>query len=124
MLAVAAATGGAAGLLRPGFVSGTSLLATAGVSVTNGVAIAAINAGFTTIVSRATISLINNKGDLGAVFKELGSSDFIKSLATSVITAGIEAALDATVLSDTTWGIPTLKEQIITKNILTKLDTL
>jgi len=44
------------------------------------------------------ISLINNKGDLGAVFKELGSSDFLKSLATSVITAGLLSSLPPSIV--------------------------
>ena len=60
---------------------------------------AGINAGFSTIASRATVSLINNKGDLGKVFKELSSSQFIKSLATSVLTAGLTAGLPETSLT-------------------------
>ncbi|WP_082038442.1 DUF637 domain-containing protein [Aeromonas dhakensis] len=40
------------------------------------------------MVSQATISTINNGGNLGAVLKELGSSANIKQLATSVATAG------------------------------------
>ena len=37
----------------------------------------------------------NNKGDLGAVLKELGSSDTIKGVATAVVTAGIFEGLQA-----------------------------
>ena len=36
---------------------------------------AALKAGMTSLVSRASVSMINNGGDLGAVLKDLGSSD-------------------------------------------------
>ena len=52
------------------------------------------NAAFSTLVSQATISTINNGGNLGAVLKELGSSASIKQLATSVATAGTLQGLD------------------------------
>ncbi|WP_421171419.1 DUF637 domain-containing protein [Aeromonas dhakensis] len=52
------------------------------------------NAAFSTLVSQATISTINNGGNLGAVLKELGSSASIKQLATSVATAGALQGLD------------------------------
>ncbi|ENC6657470.1 DUF637 domain-containing protein [Aeromonas hydrophila] len=52
------------------------------------------NAVFSTLVSQATISTINNGGNLGAVLKELGSSASIKQLATSVATAGALQGLD------------------------------
>jgi hypothetical protein len=53
----------------------------------------AIAAGFQSLVSRAAVSLANNKGDLGKVLKELGSSASIKSLATSMVTAGLVSAM-------------------------------
>ncbi|WP_429068271.1 DUF637 domain-containing protein [Aeromonas bestiarum] len=52
------------------------------------------NAAFSTLVSQATISTINNGGNLGAVLKEMGSSASIKQLATSVATAGALQGLD------------------------------
>lgn len=54
---------------------------------------AAVSAGFTALASTAAISLINNKGDLGAVLKELGSSATLRSLATSMVTAGLTAGI-------------------------------
>jgi hypothetical protein len=48
----------------------------------------ALQAGITSMASQATISLANNNGDLGAVFKELGSSESIKNIATAMVTAG------------------------------------
>ncbi|MBQ4680074.1 filamentous hemagglutinin N-terminal domain-containing protein [Aeromonas dhakensis] len=79
-IALAAATGGA-GALALGAVEGTATAAMA-------------NAAFSTLVSQATISTINNGGNLGAVLKELGSSASIKQLATSVATAGALQGLD------------------------------
>ncbi|CAN7526901.1 DUF637 domain-containing protein [Variovorax sp. LjRoot178] len=48
----------------------------------------ALQAGITSMASQATISLANNNGDLSAVFKELGSSESIKNIATAMVTAG------------------------------------
>ncbi|MGL6559286.1 DUF637 domain-containing protein [Aeromonas dhakensis] len=79
-IALAAATGGA-GALALGAAEGTATAAMA-------------NAAFSTLVSQATISTINNGGNLGAVLKELGSSASIKQLATSVATAGALQGLD------------------------------
>ncbi|MGU5815316.1 DUF637 domain-containing protein [Aeromonas hydrophila] len=80
-IALAAATGGA-GALALGAAEGTATAAMA-------------NAAFSTLVSQATISTINNGGNLGAVLKELGSSASIKQLATSVATAGALQGLDS-----------------------------
>ncbi|WP_332742329.1 DUF637 domain-containing protein, partial [Hydrogenophaga sp.] len=49
---------------------------------------AAINAGFTSLASTAAVSFVNNGGDLGAVFKDLGSSASVKQLITGMLTAG------------------------------------
>ena len=70
---------------------GTSFLASASIAnigAQTAVGLA-INAGFSTIASRASVSLINNKGNISKVFKELGSSQFVKSLATSILTASL-----------------------------------
>ncbi|WP_197467403.1 DUF637 domain-containing protein [Thalassospira xiamenensis] len=64
----------------------------AGAAVAAGVG-AAASAGFTALAARATISLINNQGDLGAVLKELGSSDSLRSLATAMVTAGVAVGM-------------------------------
>ncbi|WP_336232515.1 two-partner secretion domain-containing protein [Thalassospira sp. CH_XMU1458] len=64
-------------------------------AVASGVVTAAVSAGFTALASTAAISLINNKGDLGAVLKELGSSATLRSLATSMVTAGLTAGIAA-----------------------------
>ena len=79
-IALAVATGGA-GAAALGAAQGTATAAMA-------------NAAFSTLVSQATISTINNGGNLGAVLKELGSSASVKQLATSVATAGALQGLD------------------------------
>ncbi len=57
-------------------------------------AAAMANAAFSTLVSQATISTINNGGNLGAVLKDMGSSASIKQLATSVAVRGALQGLD------------------------------
>ncbi|WP_421283394.1 filamentous hemagglutinin N-terminal domain-containing protein [Aeromonas veronii] len=79
-IALAVATGGV-GAAALGAAQGTATAAMA-------------NAAFSTLVSQATISTINNGGNLGAVLKELGSSANVKQLATSVATAGALQGLD------------------------------
>lgn len=70
------------------------LLATAEVTgAASAVLAPALQAGFQGIVSRAAVSLDNNKGDVGKILKELGSSNAIKSVATSMVTARLVAAL-------------------------------
>ncbi len=51
------------------------------------------NAAFTSLVTQASLSLINNQGNLGAVLKDLGSSNALKSLAVAVVTAGVTQGL-------------------------------
>uniref|UniRef100_UPI00248DEC57 DUF637 domain-containing protein n=1 Tax=Parendozoicomonas sp. Alg238-R29 TaxID=2993446 RepID=UPI00248DEC57 len=84
-IAIAILTSGAgAAALNVAFGTGVG---TVGTTTTLAGAIA--NAGLTSLVSQASISTINNQGDLGAVFQELGSSESVKSLATSMVTAGL-----------------------------------
>ena len=120
-LAVTIATQGVASGIAGAITGATAAGAQA--TVTQIALTKAITAGLTQIASRATVSLINNQGDLSKVLAELGSSGFVKSLAANVITAGLIARLDATVLSDAAWGIPSLEEQIAAGRILTKFDT-
>lgn len=96
-------------------VVGSSLLTSA---VTKTAVTAAIDAGFTAIASRAAVSLINNKGDIGAVLKELSSSANLRAIAASIITAGVSHGLDTTVfqqagLGSTTNQAITLQQKLI-----------
>ncbi len=52
---------------------------------------AAISAGVASISSTALISTINNGGDMGEVLDEIGSDEYLKQLAISVVTAGVTA---------------------------------
>ncbi|KAF1026825.1 MAG: tRNA nuclease CdiA-2 [Acinetobacter bereziniae] len=67
--------------------AGAALLNTS-TATTNAMA----NAAFASMASQATISLINNGGDPLKALKELGDSDYIKSLAVSVVSAGALSA--------------------------------
>jgi hypothetical protein len=58
-----------------------------GVSISAGVS-SAVQAGITALASRAAASFVNNHGDLGAVLKEMGSSESVKNIATAMVTAG------------------------------------
>lgn len=77
-LAVAVATGGA----------GASALSTTGV-----LSSAAANAAFTSLATTASLSLINNQGNLGKTLNDLGSSSTVKALVSAVLTAGIMEGL-------------------------------
>lgn len=47
------------------------------------------NAFVTSLATQASVSLVNNGGDLGKTLKDLGSKEAVRSLATSVVTAGL-----------------------------------
>ncbi|MBL1140782.1 MAG: filamentous hemagglutinin N-terminal domain-containing protein [Proteobacteria bacterium] len=57
--------------------------------------IAAFEAGMTTLVQNAGVSLIANGGDIGATFKDILSSDNLLSIATASLTAGLTNSIDA-----------------------------
>lgn len=68
--------------------AGGAAATTVGASSTGAVA-AGFTAGFSSLASTAAVSLINNKGDIGAVLKELGSSENAKGLLLTMATAGL-----------------------------------
>lgn len=90
----------------------TSGAGTAAASSIAGSTSAAVGAGaqaaITTLASQASVSLINNGGDIGKTLKELGGKESVKGLVASVVTAGllnqVGTALnfkpDSTLLSD------------------------
>ncbi|WP_288420524.1 DUF637 domain-containing protein [uncultured Acinetobacter sp.] len=112
----AAAAGAAGGAAASGTTVGlgASMIGAAGVTTTAAGAIvpsalgAMANAAITSLATQASVSLINNGGDIGKTLKELGSKDSAKNLAASVVTAGlmsqVSSALnlkpDSMVLSD------------------------
>ena len=76
-------------------------------TVVTGTSAAMANAAFLSLATQASISLVNNKGNLGKTFKELGRSSTVKNLATAVITAGVADKIGATSalnnVSNTEW---------------------
>jgi filamentous hemagglutinin len=72
-VAVACATGGAGAGLVGATGPTTSLMA---------------NAAFSSLASQASITLINNKGDLGKTLKDLGRSSTVKATVAAALTAG------------------------------------
>jgi filamentous hemagglutinin len=116
-LAVAVATGGAgAGLIGTTTTTATTV---AGVTTTttittlgsttlavNGVATVAgsmANAAFTSLAAQASITLVNNKGDVGKTLKEMGNSQTVKNM---IIAAGVAGV--TTYTAD--WGRTVLTE--------------
>ena len=53
-------------------------------------------AAFSSLAAQASITLINNKGDVGKTLKELGSSQTVKATLTAMLTAGVLDKLGAT----------------------------
>ncbi|NMG50974.1 hypothetical protein GO613_23080, partial [Azoarcus communis] len=77
-------------------VGGMTLSTTTATGITYSALGTALNAGFTTLATQASVSLINNKGDIGQTLKDLGSSDSVKQLLTSMLTAGALNAVGGT----------------------------
>ncbi|MBR0573015.1 MULTISPECIES: DUF637 domain-containing protein [Pasteurellaceae] len=74
---------------------GTSLLGT-----TTVLGSAVVNATFANLASQASISLINNKGDITRTLKDLGHSETVRGMATAALTAGIGEKLNITSMGD------------------------
>lgn len=106
----AAAAGAAGGTAASGTTVGlgASMIGSAGVTTATVGGVTTItgvstlgamaNAAITSLATQASIGLINNGGDIGKTLKDLGSKDSIKSLATSVVTAGVLSQLSNTEL--------------------------
>jgi filamentous hemagglutinin len=92
--AVAWATGGIGANLIGGTVTTTTATGAAVTSYTTAGLMA--NAAFTSLATQASISLINNKGDIGKTLKEMGSSSTVKATLAAVVTAGAISKLGAT----------------------------
>ncbi|HGG9459716.1 TPA: DUF637 domain-containing protein, partial [Neisseria meningitidis] len=72
----------------------------------NGAAAAATDAAFASLASQASVSFINNKGDVGKTLKELGRSSTVKNLVVAAATAGVADKIGASALnnvSDKQW---------------------
>ncbi|SFM21373.1 filamentous hemagglutinin, partial [Desulfomicrobium norvegicum] len=53
----------------------------------------AVAAGFNSLVTQATVQLVANQGDVGAVLKAMTTEDTVRSLATVMLTAGLTSGL-------------------------------
>lgn len=60
---------------------------------TTGAMGAASTAAFSSLAAQASVTLINNKGDINKTLKDLASSATIRSMATAALTAGVGARL-------------------------------
>ncbi|MBK9445237.1 MAG: DUF637 domain-containing protein [Betaproteobacteria bacterium] len=78
------------GAIAASTVGGMTVSTTTAASVTSYTALGAtLNAGFTTLATQTSVSLINNKGDIGQTLKDLGSSDSVKQLVAAMLTGGV-----------------------------------
>ncbi|HGK5952521.1 TPA: DUF637 domain-containing protein, partial [Neisseria meningitidis] len=73
----------------------TSGAGTGAVLGLNGAAAAATDAAFASLASQASVSFINNKGDVGKTLKELGRSSTVKNLVVAAATAGVADKIGA-----------------------------
>ena len=91
VVAVLTQGAGASLLNASGLAAGTVTTASGAiVTITLG---AAANAGLIALTSQAITSFINNKGDLGQTLSDLGSEQSVRSLVTTMLTAGALNAL-------------------------------
>jgi len=74
-----------------GWGSGIASYATG--TATSATTSAALNAGFSALMSQATVSLINNKGDIGKTLEELGKEESVKQIVTSMLTAWLTTGI-------------------------------
>lgn len=79
--------------------AGTGLAASAGTSAATtigggAVTQGAVSAGVTALASKAAVSLVSNQGNLSDTLKDLGKSDTVKSIITSMAIGGALAGFD------------------------------
>ncbi len=99
-------TGAGAAIIALAVTVVTSGAGTGAVLGLNGAAAAATDAAFASLASQASVSFINNKGDVGKTLKELGRSSTVKNLVVAAATAGVADKIGASALnnvSDKQW---------------------
>ncbi|WP_371923905.1 DUF637 domain-containing protein [Pseudomonas sp. SJZ085] len=92
---MAGATAGSGTAMAAGTVAGSTVVGgtVATTTAAAGWANVALTAVATGAASNATISFINNGGDLGAVFKDVTSTDALRGYVVSGVTAGLTSSL-------------------------------
>ncbi|WP_307876332.1 DUF637 domain-containing protein [Neisseria meningitidis] len=99
-------TGAGAAIIALAVTVVTAGAGTGAVLGLNGAAAAATDAAFASLASQASVSFINNKGDVGKTLKELGRSSTVKNLVVAAATAGVADKIGASALnnvSDKQW---------------------
>ena len=89
-IVVTIVTSGTAGASLATFVSGSAVATTATSAIV-------LQAGVVALTTQATVSLINNKGDLGKTLSDLGRDETVRSVATAMLTAGTLNALTGSI---------------------------
>jgi filamentous hemagglutinin len=74
--------------LAVAYFSGGTMSGFASTLTSNATMSAALTAGMTSLASQAAVALVNNGGDLGKTLSQLGSSESLRGLAMSMVTAG------------------------------------
>nr|WP_256548269.1 DUF637 domain-containing protein [Xenorhabdus bovienii] len=90
-LAVAAANG--AGATAGGVATAAGVTATTATAIST-ITYGATQAGMAALASKAAVSLVNNEGNLSKTFKDLGNSETVKSIMTSMAVGGALAGFD------------------------------
>lgn len=93
MFGSAGATGGATATGATATAAATTASTVTNVSMLSTMGTAMGQAAITGIASRASVSMINNKFDLGKVMGDLTSKESIKGLGLNVLTAGLTAGI-------------------------------
>jgi hypothetical protein len=83
-LAITLASAGAASIVAGAVANATTTASTFAASLVE----KAVSAGFKALVSSAGVSFANNRGDLKKTFKDLGRSQSIRGILTSMVVAG------------------------------------
>lgn len=92
VVAIVMPAGAGASLLNASGLAAGTVTTASGAIVTTTLG-AAANAGLIALTSQAITSFINNKGDLGQTLSDLGSEQSVRSLVTTMLTAGALNAL-------------------------------
>jgi filamentous hemagglutinin len=97
-VAVAWATGGMGANLIGGTVTTTTTTAAGVVTTTTTTTLAGLmaNAAFSSLAAQASITLVNNKGDIAKTLKDMSTSSTIKATLAAVLTAGVLDKLGTT----------------------------
>lgn len=72
-----------------GFTASMSSSLASSLGINNVAMQTALNAGMQTLVNKTAVAMVNNRGDVGAALKELGSSANVRALLTSMVAAGL-----------------------------------